>query len=158
MPSPEGYQLSTWDGPTGIGGGPTTYLTWNFGLLDTQYFVGDGLAPARPPFSVTTMDLTAPAADPKMIAAYAKVVDATRLKLLDGAAKLGSASALLQGQQAFARQLMDINASSIGALVDADMEEASTRLKALQTQQQLGLQSLSLANGASQAVLALFRQ
>ncbi len=42
-------------------------------------------------------------------------------------------------------------------MVDADMEEASARLAALQTQQQLGIQSLSIANQAPQNVLALFR-
>ena len=45
----------------------------------------------------------------------------------------------------------------IGALVDADMEEASARLQALQTQQQLGIQSLSIANSASESILTLFR-
>ncbi|MBM3606676.1 MAG: flagellin, partial [Alphaproteobacteria bacterium] len=45
----------------------------------------------------------------------------------------------------------------MGALVDADMEESSARLQALQTQQQLGIQSLSIANQAPGAVMALFR-
>ena len=42
-------------------------------------------------------------------------------------------------------------------MVDADMEEVSARLQALQTQQQLGVQSLSIANQAPQAILSLFR-
>ena len=42
-------------------------------------------------------------------------------------------------------------------MVDADMEEASARLSALQTQQQLGIQALSIANSAPQNVLSLFR-
>jgi flagellin len=42
-------------------------------------------------------------------------------------------------------------------MVDADMEEASARLTALQTQQQLGIQSLSIANQAPQTILSLFR-
>ena len=49
-------------------------------------------------------------------------------------------------------------ATGIGALVDADMEEASARLQALQTQQQLGIQSLSIANTNSENILQLFRQ
>nr|WP_082473151.1 flagellin [Methylobacterium sp. Leaf85] len=52
---------------------------------------------------------------------------------------------------------MDINTSSIGSLVDANIEEESTKLKALQTQQQLGVQALSIANSSSQNVLSLFR-
>ena len=47
--------------------------------------------------------------------------------------------------------------SGVGAMVDADMEEASARLTALQTQQQLGIQALSIANQAPQNVLSLFR-
>ena len=42
--------------------------------------------------------------------------------------------------------------------VDADMNEESTRLKALQTQQQLGIQSLSIANSSAENILQLFRQ
>jgi flagellin len=42
-------------------------------------------------------------------------------------------------------------------LVDADMNEESTRLKALQTQQQLGIQALSIANSNSESILTLFR-
>ena len=47
--------------------------------------------------------------------------------------------------------------SGIGALVDANMEEASARLQALQVQQQLGTQSLSIANKAPQMILQLFK-
>ncbi|MFN7092142.1 MAG: flagellin, partial [Allorhizobium sp.] len=46
----------------------------------------------------------------------------------------------------------------IGRLVDADMDEASTRLKALQTQEQLAIQALSIANSQSETFLSLFRQ
>jgi flagellin len=45
----------------------------------------------------------------------------------------------------------------VGALVDADMNEESTKLQALQVQQQLGIQALSIANQNSQMVLSLFR-
>ena len=37
------------------------------------------------------------------------------------------------------------------------MNEASTRLSALQTQQQLGVQALSVANQNSQLILKLFQ-
>ena len=45
----------------------------------------------------------------------------------------------------------------IGAMVDADMEEEAARLQALQVQQQLATQSLSIANQAPQNILSLFR-
>jgi flagellin len=47
-------------------------------------------------------------------------------------------------------------ALGVGSLVDADMNQASTRLQALQTQQQLGIQSLSIANQNAQLILKLF--
>ena len=45
----------------------------------------------------------------------------------------------------------------VGQLVDADMNKESTRLQALQVQQQLGIQALSIANSASQSILSLFK-
>ena len=53
--------------------------------------------------------------------------------------------------------LMSTITKGVGRLVDADMNEESTRLKALQTQQQLGIQSLSIANSNSENILSLFR-
>ena len=50
-----------------------------------------------------------------------------------------------------------IGNSRVGALVDTDMEEASARLQALQVQQQLATQALSIANQQPQNILALFR-
>jgi flagellin len=47
--------------------------------------------------------------------------------------------------------------NGVSGLVDANMNEASTRLQALQTQQQLGIQSLSIANQNSQLILKLFQ-
>ena len=58
----------------------------------------------------------------------------------------------------FVATLGDVIDKGIGRLVDADMNEESTRLKALQTQQQLGIQSLSIANSSAENILQLFRQ
>ena len=55
------------------------------------------------------------------------------------------------------KALQDANTTAVGALVDANMEEESTKLKALQTQQQLAVQSLSIANASTQNILTLFR-
>jgi len=57
----------------------------------------------------------------------------------------------------FNSALSDNYTTGTGALVDADMNQASTRLQALQTQQQLGVQSLSIANQSSQLILKLFQ-
>ncbi|WP_454916022.1 flagellin [Xanthobacter sediminis] len=95
--------------------------------------------------------------DVDLIQAFMKLVDATQSQVISGSAKLGATASRLESQQTFANSLIDLNKSSIGALVDADMEEESTRLKALQTQQSLAIQSLSIANSSSSNVLQLFR-
>ncbi|MNL80606.1 Flagellin [compost metagenome] len=61
-------------------------------------------------------------------------------------------------QHEFVNDLMDVIDTGVGRLVDADMNEESTRLKALQTQQQLGIQALSIANTSSENILQLFQQ
>jgi flagellin len=73
------------------------------------------------------------------------------------AATFGATQIRIDAQSAFLGKQMDALKIGVGAFVDADMEEASARLQALQVQQQLGIQALSIANQAPQNVLALFR-
>lgn len=75
----------------------------------------------------------------------------------DAAAAFGSAESRITTQADFISDLSDAMKTGIGSLVDADMEEASARLQALQTQQQLGIQSLSIANQQPQNILSLFK-
>ena len=76
---------------------------------------------------------------------------------VDSQAALGTVERRVELQTTFMSNLIDSFKSGIGALVDADLEEASARLQALQVQQQLGIQALSIANQAPQNILALFR-
>lgn len=76
---------------------------------------------------------------------------------IDAAAEFGSAQSRIDIQNSFVGKLTNSLRAGIGSLVDADMEEASARLQALQVQQQLGVQSLSIANQAPQSILSLFR-
>jgi flagellin len=76
---------------------------------------------------------------------------------IDSAASLGSNGRRIETQSDFVGNLIDNLKSGIGSLVDADMEAASAKLQALQTQQQLGVQALSIANQAPQTILSLFR-
>ena len=73
------------------------------------------------------------------------------------ASNLGAAKSRMDIQSEFVSNLRDSIEKGVGTLVDADMTEESTRLKALQTQQQLGVQALSIANNSSQSLLSLFR-
>jgi flagellin len=85
------------------------------------------------------------------------VVDDMLSQMTDAAATLGATNARIDMQDEFVADLMDTIDSGVGKLVDADMNEESTKLKALQTQQQLGIQSLSIANSNSETILQLFR-
>jgi flagellin len=76
---------------------------------------------------------------------------------IDASAAFGSAQKRIDIQKDFVGKLSDALKAGIGTLVDADMEEASARLQALQVQQQLGIQALSIANQAPQNLLSLFR-
>lgn len=76
---------------------------------------------------------------------------------IDAAAEFGSAQKRIDIQSDFVGKLSDALTAGIGTLVDADMEEASARLQALQVQQQLGIQALSIANQQPQNLLSLFR-
>ena len=77
--------------------------------------------------------------------------------LADGAAKLGAAKSRVDLQKDFVSKLSDAIDRGVGQMVDADMNEESARLSALQVQQQLGIQALSIANSNSQNILSLFR-
>ncbi|MGB3541070.1 MAG: flagellin [Mesorhizobium sp.] len=82
----------------------------------------------------------------------------TALKgMATGAAELGAAKARIDMQKDFVSKLSDSIDRGVGQLVDADMNKESTRLQALQVQQQLGIQSLSIANSNTQSILSLFR-
>ncbi len=85
------------------------------------------------------------------------VVDKTISEMTDAATKLGAAKNGVDLQKQFVSQLMDSIDRGVGQLVDADMSKESTRLQALQVQQQLGIQALSIANGNAQNILSLFR-
>jgi len=80
-------------------------------------------------------------------------IDALGLAL----ANLGTDSKKLSMHKTFIGKLTDELNKGIGNLVDADLAQESARLQALQTKQQLGIQSLSIANQAPSTLLALFR-
>jgi len=88
---------------------------------------------------------------------YIKAVDQALSSVTTAASNVGSVQTRISTQTDFINSLMDTIDTGVGTLVDADMNQASTKLKALQTQQQLGIQALSIANSNSQNILSLFR-
>ena len=70
---------------------------------------------------------------------------------------LGSQTKEITNHNTFVQQLTDQLTAGVGNLVDADLAKESARLQALQVQQQLGTQALSIANQAPQVILSLFK-
>ena len=134
----------------GDGAGNIEYTTGILGTVSAFTGVGD--------VSVDTLDLNA--FDPADMAANMQesldLIETALQSMTSAAAELGSISMRIELQEDFVSTLTDSIDSGIGRL--ADMNEESTRLKALQTQQQLAIQSLSIANTASESILTLFRQ
>ena len=75
----------------------------------------------------------------------------------DAGAAFGASIKQIDLQSDFVDSLVDNLTSGMGALRDADMETASAKLQALQVQQQLGVQALSIANRSPQTLLSLFQ-
>lgn len=84
-------------------------------------------------------------------------IDTAHTALKGKLSDLGSAARKIDGQLSFSSKLSDVVEAGIGNLVDADLAKESAKLQALQVKQQLGIQALSIANQAPQAIMSLFR-
>lgn len=111
-------------------------------------------------YSVATLDistLTDSANDTADLEQMITWVDNALGKMTTAAANLGALKNSIDNQTSFVKTLMEAVQRGVGTLVDADMTEESTKLQALQVQQQLGVQALSIANQNSQTILSLFK-
>jgi flagellin len=106
-------------------------------------------------FNITTLSTNAN--DTADLEQIIKWVDQGLSAMINSAANLGALKSRIDSQSDFVRVLMEAVERGVGTLVDADMTEESTKLQALQVQQQLGVQSLSIANQSSQNILSLFK-
>ncbi|KEJ90560.1 flagellin [Sulfitobacter donghicola] len=106
--------------------------------------------------SVDTSAMTA-IADVTTAASAFGEIETMLTAAINGAAALGSDGKRVDDQMDYISKLSDTVTSGIGALVDTDMEAASAKLQALQTQQQLGVQALSIANESPSTIMSLFR-
>jgi flagellin len=113
----------------------------------------------QPGAAPTTMAVAAYDLEAALTPATTAALTETALDAMQAAAAtIGAAKSRVESQKTFTSKLMDSIDRGVGQLVDADMEKESARLAALQVQQQLGIQSLSIANSNSQNILSLFRQ
>jgi flagellin len=130
------------------------------GILDGKRVAAGTIAEATGTFSIYGLSiaaLTDSAADITTLNSYISGADAAIKEMTTVAGNLGAVKARIGLQQDFVKGLMDALDRGISALVDADMNEESTRLQALQVKQQLGIQALGIANASSQNILRLFQ-
>jgi len=106
--------------------------------------------------SVLTMDVTS-LTTTNSLANMLKDVNTALGSLETAASVIGSARSNVTTQSSFISSLQNSLTAGVGSLVDADMNAASTRLQALQTQQSLGVQSLSIANQNTAMIMKLFQ-
>ena len=124
------------------------------GLLDSVANTGGSLNPA---VSVYTLDITVAGVADDDIDGMISIVDGVFQAMTNAASTLGASKKRIDMQNEFVSSLMDAVERGVGQLVDADMSEKSTRLQALQVQQQLGIQALAIANNNAQMILKLFQ-
>ncbi|KYK49833.1 MULTISPECIES: flagellin [Bradyrhizobium] len=128
----------------------TLYSTTQTGILDT-------VAGSASVDTINISALTDSAADQTTLDGYIAQVTTAINSVASAAANLGAVKNRISTNTNFVKSLMDSVDRGVGQLVDADMNAESTRLAALQVQQQLGVQALSIANNSSQSILSLFR-
>lgn len=105
--------------------------------------------------SILTLNITAATAGD--LANMLKDVETAYSSITTAASTLGAMTTSLSTQQTFISNLSDSLTTGVGSLVDANMNEAATKLAALQVQQQLGVQALSISNSNTQLILRLFQ-
>jgi flagellin len=84
-------------------------------------------------------------------------IDSKIQQLTSKMAYIGSVQSALDLYDENNKMRIDAATRGIGRLVDADMQETAVRMKALEAQQQLAVQSLSIANETPSRILSLFR-
>lgn len=107
--------------------------------------------------TVVTLEATASFGTASAASDIASQIASSLENVNSALARLGTKSKALEIHQVFVTKLSDALESGIGNLVDADMAKESAKLQSLQVKQQLGVQALSIANSAPQAVLSFFR-
>jgi flagellin len=124
------------------------------GILNTEATSGSST------YTVLDLDissLTDDTDDLSIIEDMLSTVDTAISDMTDAATSLGAIKTRIDIQKDFADAMKAAIDKGVGQLVDADMNEESTRLQALQVRQQLGIQALSIANQQAQSILSLFR-
>jgi flagellin len=130
------------------------------GILDSNRDATGAVDNTATTWSISDLNISAltdSAADATTLSSYISGADAAVKEMTDAASGLGAVKSRIGLQQDFVKSLMDALDRGVSTLVDADMNQESTKLQALQVQQQLGIQALSIANSSNQSILKLFQ-
>jgi len=100
--------------------------------------------------------LAAIAAGTTTIDSALQTIDVASNTVNSAAAQYGAVQQNVEAQQTFVNNLASTFQGGVSNMVDANMTTESAQLSALQVQQQLGTQALSIANSAPQMILKLF--
>ncbi|KAA3514030.1 flagellin N-terminal helical domain-containing protein [Agrobacterium rosae] len=153
-------QASVVDGfiRTSDGGVSVTTAKFNIGSYAMFGTINaDGVGEAGILGSIMSVQLTS-ASTQGDIDAFMDIVETAMSGLTDSAAAIGALQTRIDLQDSYSAKLSDAIEAGVSRLVDADMEEESAKLSALQTQQQLAIQSLSIANSSASNIMSLFQQ
>ena len=115
--------------------------------------------PDRTAIAVSKVDisrLTDTDFDKEILNNYLKAVDSALDELARSAAVAGADKSRIEDNKSFLENLVATNNRGIGQLINADLNEETAKLKALQTQEQLAIQALGIANSSSQNLQRLF--
>jgi flagellin len=130
------------------------------GILDGNRTTLGAIDNTATTFSISGLSissLTDSSTDLATLDSYIKGADSAIKEMTTAAGSLGAVKKRIGLQKDFVTNLISALDRGIGSLVDADMNEESTKLQALQVKQQLGIQALSIANAQSQNILRLFQ-
>ncbi|QCI98746.1 flagellin [Agrobacterium larrymoorei] len=159
MVTGDSTQASVVDGFIRQNDGTVKVTTATFAIASYAMFetISDGVGEGGLLGDVMTIMLTSESTQ-EDIDGFMTTVENAMSSLTDAAAAIGALQTRVDLQDTYSAKLSDAIESGVSRLIDADMEEESAKLSALQTQQQLAIQSLSIANSSAQNILSLFQQ
>jgi flagellin len=107
--------------------------------------------------TINTLSATDDILTPANADAVLQRLDTSMTAINQAVGNIGTQAKQIDAHNSFVSKLNDVLETGVGNLVDADLAKESARLQALQVKQQLGAQALSIANGAPQIILSLFK-
>lgn len=146
---------ASFDGANILNGSLTTNIKF-IANADADAFITLSLKNMSLGGSIITLGSTSTIGTPTAATTILTALDNSMKNVNAALGDLGSQAKQIEAHNTFVAKLTDVLETGVGNLVDADMAKESARLQALQVQQQLGAQALSIANTSPQVILSLF--